>query len=163
MENIWIIQNSDNDLVTSCFTRIWIGITRSLLLCFGLFTSSDTFTGCSGVVVKDLNMSKTCQTPRASKSPAEVSEYVLRLKYEFFSSEHRKECFKGFPPFLPNFIVSINIKDVLGNIVKVGGYNKGLLGPTRIHTRMDSSIMTFYIKSGLLIIYEENYVLFCKQ
>ena len=36
MENIRIIQNSDSDLVTSCFTCILIGITRSLLLCFVL-------------------------------------------------------------------------------------------------------------------------------
>ena len=54
-----------------------------------------------------------------------MSEYVLRLKYEFFGSEHMKESFKGFPALLPNFIVS-NIKDVLGNIVKVGGYHKRL-------------------------------------
>ena len=56
----------------------------------GLFSSFETFTGCSGVVVEDLNMSKTCQTPRAFTSPAEVSEYVLQLKYEFFGSEHMK-------------------------------------------------------------------------
>ena len=35
-KNIWIVQNSDSDLVTPCFARILIGITRSLLLCFVL-------------------------------------------------------------------------------------------------------------------------------
>ena len=33
-KDIWIIQNSDGDLVTSCFARILIGITCSLVLCF---------------------------------------------------------------------------------------------------------------------------------
>ena len=47
-------QNSDSDLVTSCFARILIGITSSSV---------------------------------------EVSEYVLRLKYEFFSADHMKKCF----------------------------------------------------------------------
>ena len=63
-----------------------------------LLSSSDTFAGSSGVVVKDLNMSKTCQTPRAFMSPVEVSEYVLRHKYE-----HMKECFKGFSAFFTKF------------------------------------------------------------
>ena len=37
-KNCWIVQNSDNNLVTSCFTRIYIhiGITRSLILYFVL-------------------------------------------------------------------------------------------------------------------------------
>ena len=30
------VQNSDSDLVPSCFTRILIGLTRRLLLCFVL-------------------------------------------------------------------------------------------------------------------------------
>ena len=69
----------------------------------GLFSSSDIFTGCSGVVVKDLNMSKTYQTPRAFTSSAEVSEYVLRLKYEVFGAEHMKECFKCRHAFFTKF------------------------------------------------------------
>ena len=35
-ENYRIVQNSDSDLVTSCFIRILIGITRNLLLNFVL-------------------------------------------------------------------------------------------------------------------------------
>ena len=82
----------------------------------GLLSSSDTFTGCSGVLVTVLNVFKTCQIPRASTSSAEVSEYVLRLTYEFFGGEHMKECCKCGHAFLcPYFIV--------GNIVKVGGYH----------------------------------------
>ena len=33
-KSFWIIQNSDSDLVTSCFARILTGITRSLILFF---------------------------------------------------------------------------------------------------------------------------------
>ena len=36
LKGFTVVQNSDNDLVTSCFTRIWIRITCSLLLCFML-------------------------------------------------------------------------------------------------------------------------------
>ena len=53
-----------------------------------LFSSSDTFTGYSGVVVTVLNMFKTCQTHTSS---AEVLEYVLGLKKVFFGYEHMKE------------------------------------------------------------------------
>ena len=35
-KNVWFLQNSDNDLVTSCFNRDLIGITPSLLLNFML-------------------------------------------------------------------------------------------------------------------------------
>ena len=69
------------------------------LQCFvfhaGLFSSSDRFTGCSGVVVKVLNMSKTCQTHTSFYRIAEVSKYVLRLKYEFFGAEYMIGCFNG--------------------------------------------------------------------
>ena len=73
----------------------------------GLFSSSDTFTGCSAVVVKGLNMSKTCQTPQSSRSSAEVSEYVLRLKYEFFGAEHMTECFKCGPALFHQILSSV--------------------------------------------------------
>ena len=54
-----------SDLVTSCFTHILIGITCSLLLFrAGLFSSSDTFTVCSGVVVKVWKMSKNLSDPQ---------------------------------------------------------------------------------------------------
>ena len=57
-----------------------IGITRTAFVFRGgLFCSSDTFTGCSGVVVLVLNVFKTCQTPQASTSSVEVSEYGLRF------------------------------------------------------------------------------------
>ena len=75
---IFGLSNSDSDLVTSCFARILIGITRSLPFVFRaeLFKSSDTFTGCSGVVVKlnVLNVSKLVSPTRASTSSTEVSE-----------------------------------------------------------------------------------------
>ena len=35
-EYFWIVQNSDSDLVTTCFIPILIGITRSLCLYFAL-------------------------------------------------------------------------------------------------------------------------------
>ena len=47
--------------------------------------------------------------------PRVLSEYVLRLKYEFFGAEHMKACFTYCHAFLLNFIV--------GNIVKVCGYH----------------------------------------
>ena len=115
-----------------------------------LFSSSDTFTGCSGVMVKGLNMSKTCQTPRAFTSPAEMSEYVLRLKYEFFAPEHMKERFKGFPAFSPNYIV--------GNIVKVGGY----------HYRRLQGMKTYPFRHGVgvwraMMVVEHQYSKYYRQ
>ena len=67
-------------ILTVIFSRILIGITRSLLLCFVLFSSSDTFTGCSGVaatVFHNLSDPQLIKPTRASTSSAEVSEYVL--------------------------------------------------------------------------------------
>ena len=83
-KNIWIVPNSDSDLVTSCFTCIFIGITRSLPLCFVLCSLAALINlqVVLEVVVTVLNVFKTCQLTRASTRSAEVSEYVLRLKGE---------------------------------------------------------------------------------
>ena len=71
-DNIWIIQNSDSDLVTSCFAHILISMTRSFLLYFVL-GSLAALIYLQVVVVKGLNMSKTWQTHQAPMSSAEVS------------------------------------------------------------------------------------------
>ena len=75
----------------------------------GLFSSSDTstFTGCLGVVVTVLNVFKTFRPTRASTSSAEVTEYVLRLKYEFPGAEHMKECFKCGHAFIHQILSSV--------------------------------------------------------
>ena len=51
-------------------------------------------------------------------SSAEVSEYVLGLKYEFSGAEHMKECFKCGLAFIHQILSSVTSK--------VGGYHKPL-------------------------------------
>ena len=79
MKNFWILQNSDIDLVTSCFIRILDQYYSWFALVFraGLLSSFYSF---KGVVVKVLNMSKTFQTYTSFHEFYRVRRYVLRLK-----------------------------------------------------------------------------------
>ena len=68
------------------------------MFCAGLFSSSDTFAGCSGVVVTVLNvyLSDLHEFPR-------VLLRCQNMFYEFFGAEHMKQCLKCDPDFFTKF------------------------------------------------------------